>query len=171
MTHAAWCSNEERVRVTQGWASVRECHLKLCPQRKGDDPRKPSRIAVLARSQQRADNQRVHPVLGYLPQHIWEVGSVTLGAFIVAFGVWDLVTGLGVPSERRKPSTVRARGVAQIALGVALAISGFVINSEDAWDRQHHNHWGGPWDVAILIVWIAVLLGITCSVIRQRRRG
>jgi hypothetical protein len=110
----------------------------------------------------------MHPVLGYLPQHLWEASSIILGAAFAAVGLLHLVTGR-VGADRYKPRLVRAVGAAQIALGAGVAVLGFVVDAEPPGERTH-DHWGGVSGVIMLIVWSAILAGIAFSVLRQRRR-
>jgi hypothetical protein len=111
----------------------------------------------------------VHPVLGYLPQHVWEASSIILGAAFAAVGLLHLVTGRVGAEDRYKPRLVRAAGAAQIAFGAGVAVLGFVVDAEPPGERTH-DYWGGVRAVMTLIVWSAIVAGITVSVLRQRRR-
>jgi uncharacterized membrane protein len=113
----------------------------------------------------------VTTLLGYLPQHVWEVLATALGVVFVGLGVYHLVTGR-VASEGWQPSarTVRVIAVFQILLGVGVGLAGFLTNAEPPCRQCGNGHWGGTSMLVFLSIWLAGLAAIVASTIRKYRK-
>ena len=109
-------------------------------------------------------------MLGYLPQHDWEVSAVALAVCFVGLGLLLVLTGTvpggGGPGAR----TVRIVGGLQILLGVGVGLAGFFTNAEPPGGLGPQGHWGDTTDHVALGIWLAVLTAIMAFILRKYRR-
>jgi hypothetical protein len=151
-TIARWCSHAELGEPAEaGHSAQRETLL-------------PPRAASAGASS-------VTTLLGYLPQHTWEVVATTLAVFFVGLGLVHLVTGR-VAGEGWQPTALTVRVIAafQILLGVGVGLAGFLANAEPPCGQCGDGHWGGPTMLVFLGIWLAGLGAILASIIRKYRK-
>ena len=96
--------------------------------------------------------------LGYMAQHVWEVGAAVLAATFVLQGLVFLIKGSDAPQAAGwNPRIVRLWGGVGLLLGVGVGLAAFLVEAEQP-GTHNGDHWGGAWGLAILIVWVALTL-------------
>ncbi len=104
----------------------------------------------------------MQPVLGFLPQHVWEVGAGVMAVLLLAQGLMLLIKGpTARGAENMSQRSVRVSGGVILALGVGVGVAALLVNAES--NTVHRSdQWGGVGGVVGLGVWI-VLLGLSVS--------
>lgn len=107
-------------------------------------------------------------MLAALPQHIAQVGGVALGACFVLFGIVVLVKG--PPPEllgEISPRLVQVFPPVAIILGIGVGVLFFFVDAGGP--NSERDHWGGAWEISMLVLWLAVLFGIAIHNLRKYR--
>lgn len=96
--------------------------------------------------------------LGFLPEHVWQVGGSAL-----ALGFMLMGASLIVVSRRPRGTGIAYTGgpvLGYVALGVAVVIAAFAVDAEPACGGCGRGHWGGAGGVMGLCVWLLVMAAI-----------
>jgi hypothetical protein len=114
-------------------------------------------------------------MIAYLPQRVFEITGLALGAWMVTFGVVVLArpAGAAVRSGRPiLPRAARAIGVASVALGLIVGAGSFFLDPDPQCRSCTNALWGWKVTAVHLAVWIglpAAFAGLVW-VGRHRRR-
>jgi hypothetical protein len=117
--------------------------------------------------------ERLQPVgiVGYLPQHVSEVGGTFLGVVFLAVALYLLWSGDAAGPTPFGSRTVRLIGVAVMLFGVGMIVASWAINSEPPCGACTGDHWGSTFDKVVLGLWLtALVLILTIEVRREVRR-
>ncbi len=105
--------------------------------------------------------------LGFMPQHVWEVGASVMAAALVVQGVIYLIKGNDAPEAAGwNPRIVRIWAAVILLLGVGVGFAAFFVDAEQP-GAHNRDRWGGSAGVATLSVWVALMVAF--SVLRFRR--
>jgi hypothetical protein len=105
--------------------------------------------------------------LGFMAQHVWEVGAGVLAVVVLGQGAILLIRGSSAPeAEGMNPRTVRVIACFMLLLGVGIGFAAFLVDAE-APGAHSRDHWGGPVGVVVLGVWVALMGAL--SMLRFRR--
>jgi hypothetical protein len=113
-------------------------------------------------------------LIAALPQRVWEVVATASAAYLVGFGILDLIQARssraqgrgGISSEGKpwRPSFVARVRVSlllplvSILLGLGIGIAGFLIDAEPSCGRCGQGAWGNSTDVTVMLAWLLVVL-------------
>jgi hypothetical protein len=107
----------------------------------------------------------MQPILGFLPQHVWEVGAGVLALTFLWQGGLLLVRGRAASLER---ASARIAGLVVFAFGVGIGIAAVFVDSESS-AVESRDKWGGVGGIVGLIIWL-ILLAVSTSIEVRRRR-
>ena len=100
--------------------------------------------------------------LGFMAQHVWEVGASIFAVLLVGQGLFYLIRGSRAPeAEGLNPRTVRIVGGVGVLLGVGIGFAAFLVDAEQP-GAHNADHWGGAVGVATLSVWVALVVPFSC---------
>lgn len=107
----------------------------------------------------------IQPILGFLPQHVWEVGAGVMAlTFLVQGGVL-LVWGRSASLEG---ASALIAGLVLFAFGIGIGVAALFVDSESS-AVESTDKWGGVGGIVGLIIWL-ILLGASTSIAVRRRR-
>jgi hypothetical protein len=107
--------------------------------------------------------------LGFMAQHVWEVGASVFGVLLVGDGLFNLIKGSRAPeAEGMNPRTVRVVACLILLIGVGIGFAAFLIDAEGP-GAHNRDHWGGAVGVAALGVWVVLMVAF--SVLRFKKVG
>jgi hypothetical protein len=105
--------------------------------------------------------------LGFMAQHVWEVGAAAFAVLLVSQGLLYLVKGSRAPdAEGMNPRTVRVAASLMLLLGLGIGPAAFFVDAEQP-GAHHRDHWGGGVGVTVLSVWVALMVAL--AIVRFKR--
>jgi hypothetical protein len=100
-------------------------------------------------------------ILGFLPQHVWQVGGGV-------FAVYSVITGLILVMRTK----ARRYGAMTLLIGLAVGVAAATVDPEPACGScGGDNHWGGTSGVVILGIWVVAMSGLAAFNIRRAWSG
>jgi hypothetical protein len=107
--------------------------------------------------------------LGFLPQHVWEVGAMVLAVLFVGEGLLHLIKGSSAPdADGMNPRTVRVIATFMVLLGIGIGFAAFLVDAE-APGPHNRDYWGGTVGIVTLCVWVALMGAIAVLQFRRPR--
>lgn len=87
----------------------------------------------------------IQPILGFLPQHVWEVGAGAMAVLFMARGLGLIMKDPGAAGAANMSKlAVRASGSVIFVLGIGVGFAALHVNAESSAERSS-GHWGGSW--------------------------
>lgn len=100
-------------------------------------------------------------VLGFLPQHVWEVGATAFAVVCVSSGLFFLRTRATPPgTEWVGQRTLRLGAYFQVLVGVGVGLAAFLVHAEPSCGGCGRGHWGGTAGIILLCVWLVLLIAV-----------
>jgi drug/metabolite transporter (DMT)-like permease len=99
--------------------------------------------------------------LGFMAQHLWEVGASVFAVLLLGRGLFYLIKGSKAPeAEGMNPRTVRVVACLMLLLGVGIGLAAFLVDAEQP-GAHNPDQWGGAVGVAFLAIWVALMVAFS----------